>query len=229
MGARGAQILALLASAACALALAAALAPGAPARSSAHRRAAARRTCLARPHARRHAPRRSAAHTPPSVHASHPGPSSVCRPARHAAHGPAGPLTAPGAPAAGSGASGGSGGSSATRPAGAGGSAPAPGEGTHTTPPSIPHIQVTAIEYRFTLSRTTVPHGKVIFEFVNNGQDEHNLNVLPGEGPAAGTFANTPAKGVVDQEVELRAGTYTLFCSLPEHEQKGMKGTLVVE
>jgi plastocyanin len=90
-------------------------------------------------------------------------------------------------------------------------------------------VQVTAVEYSFSLSRTTVPAGKVIFEFVNHGQDEHNLNVGPVEGPLAGSFANTPASGVSDQELELRPGTYTLFCSLPEHEKKGMKATLVVE
>jgi plastocyanin len=96
-------------------------------------------------------------------------------------------------------------------------------------PPSIPHVQVTAVEYSFTLSRTTVPAGKVIFEFVNSGQDEHNLNVLPTEGPVAGTFPNAPSKGVSDQEINMRPGAYTLFCSLPEHEAKGMKATLTVE
>jgi len=85
------------------------------------------------------------------------------------------------------------------------------------------------VEYSFTLSRTTVPAGKVVFEFVNNGQDEHNLNVLPSEGPPAGSFPNAPSKTVSDQTMVLRAGTYTLFCSLPEHEQKGMKATLVVQ
>jgi plastocyanin len=90
-------------------------------------------------------------------------------------------------------------------------------------------VQVTAVEYSFALSRATVPAGKVILEFVNRGQDEHNLNVLSGEGSLAGRFADTPANGVRDQQVELRPGTYTLFCSLPEHEKKGMKATLVVE
>jgi len=88
---------------------------------------------------------------------------------------------------------------------------------------------VIAVEYHFTLSRTTVPAGKVIFDFVNHGQDEHNLNVLPSEGPLAGAFANAPAQAASEQRMILRAGTYTLFCSLPEHEQKGMKATLVVE
>jgi plastocyanin len=97
------------------------------------------------------------------------------------------------------------------------------------TPPSVPRVQVTAVEYSYALSRTTVPAGKVIIEFVNHGQDEHNLNVALGEGSLAGWFASTPAKGVRDQAFELRPGTYTLFCSLAEHEQKGMKATLVVE
>lgn len=93
----------------------------------------------------------------------------------------------------------------------------------------MPRIQVTAVEYSFTLSRSVVPAGKVILEFVNQGQDEHNLNVVPPEGPVAGAFADTPSKGISDQQVILRAGTYTLFCSLLDHKQKGMKATLLVE
>jgi plastocyanin len=90
-------------------------------------------------------------------------------------------------------------------------------------------VQVIAVEYHFTLSRTTVPAGKVVFDFVNHGQDEHNLHVLPGEGPLAGAFANAQAQTSSEQQMTLRPGTYTLFCSLPEHEQKGMKATLVVD
>jgi plastocyanin len=90
-------------------------------------------------------------------------------------------------------------------------------------------VQVTAVEYSFTLSRTTVPAGKVIFDFVNHGQDEHNLNVQPAEGALAGAFANTSSQGSSEQQMILRPGTYTLFCSLPEHEKKGMKATLTVE
>ncbi len=90
-------------------------------------------------------------------------------------------------------------------------------------------MQVTSVEYHYTLSRTSVPAGKVILQFVNDGEDEHNLNVLPGEGAPAGTFANLASKAMSSQEIELRPGSYTLFCSLPEHEKKGMKATLTVE
>ncbi len=113
------------------------------------------------------------------------------------------------------------------------GSAPAPvaeeQPTSSTPPPVVPRVQVTAVEYSFSLSRTTVPAGKVILEFVNKGQDEHNLNALGGEGELAASFANEPSSGVKDETLVLKPGSYTLFCSLPEHEQKGMKATLVVE
>jgi plastocyanin len=88
---------------------------------------------------------------------------------------------------------------------------------------------VTSVEYHYTLSKTTVAAGKIAFDFVNNGQDEHNLNVLSGEGSLKGSFPDTVSKGVRDQTIEMRPGTYTLFCSLPEHEAKGMKATLTVQ
>jgi plastocyanin len=97
-------------------------------------------------------------------------------------------------------------------------------------PPSVPHVQVSAVEWDFKLSRSTVPAGKVVLEFVNAGQDEHNLNLQEAsEGPSEEPVANTPAKGVVDVTLQMRPGSYTLFCSLPTHEQKGMKATLTVE
>jgi plastocyanin len=96
-------------------------------------------------------------------------------------------------------------------------------------PPSVPHVQVSAVEYAFTLSRTNVPAGKVVLQFVNDGQDEHNLKLEAEGGSLAGAFEKEPAKAVASQTLEMQPGQYTLFCSLPTHEQKGMKATLTVE
>jgi plastocyanin len=100
-------------------------------------------------------------------------------------------------------------------------------------PPPPTHVQVTAQDtegFRFVLSRTTVPAGKVIIEFVNHGQDEHNLHTLePGEGSEGGSLPNTAPGGHPQLSLEMRPGSYTLFCSLPGHEAKGMKATLVVQ
>jgi plastocyanin len=106
----------------------------------------------------------------------------------------------------------------------------APSQPAPSEPPSVPHVQVSAVEYSFSLSRTTVPAGKVVLEFVNDGQDEHNLNVgAPEEGSPIGSFPSMPSKAVADLQLEMRPGAYTLFCSLPTHESKGMKATLTVE
>ena len=104
-----------------------------------------------------------------------------------------------------------------------------PTEETSAEPPSVPHVQVSAVEYHYTLSRASVPAGKVVFQFVDKGEDEHNLNIDDAEGAREAEFGDTPPKGVVNQTVVLKAGTYRLFCSLPGHEQKGMKATLTVE
>ncbi len=89
---------------------------------------------------------------------------------------------APVIPGAGSGGSGSSPGSSA-----GGGSAPTK---TPATPAGPVHVQVTAEDtsgYHFILSRTAVPAGPVAIEFVNHGQDEHNLHAVePVEGAEAG-------------------------------------------
>jgi plastocyanin len=102
-------------------------------------------------------------------------------------------------------------------------------ERSEAEPPSIPHVQVSAVEYSFSLSRTSVPAGKVVLEFVNNGQDEHNLHLENGEGPLSESIGDTPSKGVSDLHLEMKPGSYTLFCSLPTHESRGMKATLTVE
>ncbi len=151
---------------------------------------------------------------------SSPAPSTLVAPLAGAIAGEAAPTPAPAASASGA----------QTVAAPGPGEGAAPAEPPPAEPPSIPHVQVSAAEYSFSLSRPSVPAGKVVLEFVNDGQDEHNLNVAePEEGALVASFANTPSKGIGDVEVEMRAGEYTLFCSLPHHEERGMKATLVVE
>jgi plastocyanin len=116
------------------------------------------------------------------------------------------------------------------------GSSTAPGEpageapvSTPSGPPAPARVQVIAKEYSFTLSRPEVPSGEVIIELVNRGEDMHNMHVLePTEGSEPGALPNTEPGGVRDLKVKLHAGSYTLFCSLPGHEAKGMKATLIV-
>lgn len=177
---------------------------------------------------------------------AHPGNRKRCAPRAHASHGhkrcahkprhgtsSTTPTAGP-APEAGAGSAGAAGeGLSPTLPGvpgpGAGGPAGSPGGSEEAAPPSLAHVQVVAVEYHYTLSRTTVPAGKVALQFVNNGQDEHNMNVLSAEGELEAAFPKTVSHGVRETTVNLRKGSFTLFCSLPEHEAKGMHATLTVQ
>jgi plastocyanin len=90
-------------------------------------------------------------------------------------------------------------------------------------------VQVTAREYSFTLSRQEVPAGEVVVEFVDGGEDPHNLHLVQGtEGEEAGGFPTSLPGTHADLALRLRPGSYTLFCSLPHHEERGMKATLLV-
>lgn len=90
-------------------------------------------------------------------------------------------------------------------------------------------MQVIAREYSFTLSRPSVPAGRVVIEFVNGGQDPHNLHFTPAAGGSeTAAFANTAPGVHSDVAFEMAPGAYTLFCSLPNHESAGMKATLTV-
>jgi len=127
-------------------------------------------------------------------------------------------------------------GTSAPAPTSGGGSS---GVGTqekaapvNSPPPAPAHVEVTAEDkedFRFVLSRSSVPAGKTILEFVNHGQDEHNLNAVESQGEVVGSLPNTPSNGHPSLTVDLKPGSYTLFCSLPGHAAKGMKATLTVE
>lgn len=119
---------------------------------------------------------------------------------------------------------------------GGGASASGPGAGGETTTAAPPgeaplapvRVQVLAKEYSLTLSRAEVPAGRVIVEFVNGGEDPHNLHLESGAGSEAGAFPTSAPKTHTDMTLELHPGSYTLFCALPEHEAKGMKATLLV-
>ncbi len=94
-------------------------------------------------------------------------------------------------------------------------------------------LLVIAKEYSFLLSRGSVPRGAVTVELYNRGQDAHNLNVRrldPHGNPVGSTQAvtTTLSGGLAEATWRLGPGRYVFYCSLPSHEQRGMKAYLVV-
>ncbi len=91
---------------------------------------------------------------------------------------------------------------------------------------------VIAQEWSLTLSRGTVPHGRLSVELYDRGQDAHNLNIrrLRRGHPlgAAQHVALTQSGDLTQASWRLPAGHYVLYCSLPGHEHRGMKAFLTV-
>lgn len=94
--------------------------------------------------------------------------------------------------------------------------------------PQILHLSADpsgALSYNTTT--LTAKPGKATIVFTNMAPLPHNVTVQSSTGSTLGatpTFSGG-AKSIV---VNLTAGTYTFFCSVPGHRQAGMQGTLTV-
>ena len=84
-------------------------------------------------------------------------------------------------------------------------------------------VAVTATEFRFDLSRTSVPHGRVVFTLVNKGKIAHNFFIDGKSTPLV-----SPGKSA-KLTVTLTTGKFVYVCTVPGHAAAGMKGTLTVE
>ena len=89
-------------------------------------------------------------------------------------------------------------------------------------------LQVTAKEYFYTLSSRTAPPGAAVIQFVNYGEDPHDMRLQRAGG---GRLYKTPVLqpgAYYDLSVKLVPGHYQLWCSIANHRQLGMQALLVV-
>jgi len=100
-----------------------------------------------------------------------------------------------------------------------GAATPALGAGTTTQTTAV---DVTATEFKFRLSKSSVPHGKVVFTLVNNGKLAHDFWIAGKTSPLV-----QPGKSA-KLVVTLSAGKLRYLCTVPGHSAAGMKGTLEV-
>jgi plastocyanin len=69
--------------------------------------------------------------------------------------------------------------------------------------------------------------GKVTVKSVNKSSVPHNIAVQGAGVMQAGSVVSGGATSMVS--ADLKPGTYTFLCTVPGHEQAGMKGTLTVK
>ena len=70
--------------------------------------------------------------------------------------------------------------------------------------------------------------GSVSLAVTNDGPTIHNVSVRDASGKVVGATQDLKPGQSETLTVDIPAGTYTLFCSLPGHESLGVKGSLTV-
>jgi hypothetical protein len=91
-------------------------------------------------------------------------------------------------------------------------------------------LMVAGDEYNLVLSRRAVKRGPALIQFVNQGEDPHDLR-LKRIGVSAARVVSAPEVrpgGIVELDTVLRSGRYRLWCSIPGHRQRGMRAVLSV-
>jgi len=108
--------------------------------------------------------------------------------------------------------------------------APATTESTTTAPAAAAapkSVPVTEVEFKIELPSTTVAPGTYTFNLTNKGHVGHDL-VFNGPGvDNEKTPVIDPGK-TAKLTVDLKTGTYDVYCSVPGHKQAGMDVKLTV-
>lgn len=90
-------------------------------------------------------------------------------------------------------------------------------------------LLVRTSEWNIVLSRAEIGPGPAIVQMYNQGEDPHNLRIRKQKGGPVRRIAELEPGETGTVELGLREGTrYRLWCSLPGHEQLGMRARLKV-
>jgi hypothetical protein len=90
-------------------------------------------------------------------------------------------------------------------------------------------LLVTAHEYSLQLSRPKLAPGAAIVQFLNSGEDPHDLVVKRVGGSRTFGAGPTGPGELAQFDAHLRRGRrYVLYCSLADHRQLGMQAHLTV-
>jgi uncharacterized cupredoxin-like copper-binding protein len=96
--------------------------------------------------------------------------------------------------------------------------------GSRTAAGATTTVRVTMTEFKFALSRKSVPPGQVSFRVLNKGTTVHDFKIKGKKTPiyAAG-------KGGTLKVTFAKRGKYAFLCTVPGHASAGMKGVLTVK
>ncbi len=90
-------------------------------------------------------------------------------------------------------------------------------------------MQISGDEYWVTLSRLKVPTGKVKIEFVNYGEDPHDVKLRRFGRKTVYSIPKTESGERAIRTFKLIPGRYHVWCAITDHKQKGMYAVLRVK
>jgi plastocyanin len=94
--------------------------------------------------------------------------------------------------------------------------------------PAANAIAITERDFKFDTPEVTATGTQVSLAVTNAGPTVHDLTVRDAAGRILGETEDLKAGASETLTIQLPAGSYTIFCSLPGHESLGLKGTLTV-
>jgi plastocyanin len=115
---------------------------------------------------------------------------------------------------------------SATAFAACGGSSSGSGGYVQPTGPSLASIEVDAGNLFFKPAKIEAPEGVVKIWLKNIESGSHNLVITGSPGFILEVNGDGDAQA---KKVELKAGSFDYYCTLPGHRAGGMQGTLIVK
>jgi plastocyanin len=102
------------------------------------------------------------------------------------------------------------------------------GAGRTVTAPANAKLRVLADEYSFDPSTIVLSGaGRLTLTLRNRGSLAHNLRLFTGDEEVGGT-PTLPGGGSESTRLNLEHGSYKLVCTVGDHEELGMTGTLRV-
>jgi plastocyanin len=99
--------------------------------------------------------------------------------------------------------------------------------GSRIAPAASPETNVELTEYAIHMPQT-LSAGPQHFKITNSGKQNHNFVVM-GTGVSAQLPDDLTRGDSADITVDLKPGTYTVFCPVDGHRSKGMETTITVK
>lgn len=104
--------------------------------------------------------------------------------------------------------------------------------GLETTEPQMAReIEVVAENMQYNPSQIQVQAGEEVrIRLINRGDKEHSIEIeLPGGEEELAQNLQPGERGMLEFTAPDQAGTYTIYCPVDDHREKGMTGELIVE